>query len=73
MTLLATNESDRKSVDTGPRRCIEASKEGKRWDGNLVSSLGLGRGEAKGGILKSWKWKFEMELGSQPCVRIVAW
>jgi len=52
-TLLATDERDCKSAYTGTRRLVEASKEGKRCEGNLVSAFGLGAGETKGETLKS--------------------
>jgi len=73
-TLLATDESDCKSVATCSRRLEEARKEGKRWDGNFDFAFGFGGGETKVGTLKLWMWKFfENDFGSQPWTRTIAW
>ena len=70
--LVAFDESSRKSEAMGSRRCEEASNNGWRCEGNLFGELGLGGGVRKGGILRSWKWMFETEFGSQPWTRSMA-
>src|ERR1044072_6351439 len=73
-TLLETDERDLRSAATGSLRLLEeASKEGKRCEGNFDSAFGLGAGETKGGVLKSWIWMLEMEFGSKPWARAMVW
>jgi len=46
-TRLAVAEILRRRSAVGWRRWIEASKEGWRWEGNLLEEFGLGGGERK--------------------------